>query len=255
MDEYAQQWMTVEAVRNANLHVEDVWLIYVGAGGHSDEFEIRGYLCGLTGLPRLQRYLITYAVNELLEQRGMGGIHPLLDVDSVTNSAAGGREGLMDTDEPELRRCCALYESGLLDIGSEERFDRITRRARERFRVGSASIALITEERQVIKSVAGPIGEDLPREHALCAVTVREDRTLVIQDAGHDPRFRNHPWVTGGPRLRFYAGHPISTADGWRIASLCVVDQQPRQFTEEDARDLRNLAGEVQLEMWLGPDD
>lgn len=257
MEEYAQQWTAVEAVRAAGLRAEDVWVAYVGAGGRSDELEVRGYLCGLTGLPRLQRDLVSCAVDELLEQYGVAPARPLLDIagDGVTGRPGNARNRPVAADEPELRRCCALYDSGLLDVGREERFDRITRRARERFRVESASIALITEERQIIKSVAGELGEDLPRDQALCAVTVQEDRTLIIQDAGQDRLFRDHPSVAGGPRLGFYAGHPISTADGWRIGSLCVIDRRPRSFTEEDARDLRMLTGQVQLEMWLGSHD
>jgi hypothetical protein len=50
--------------------------------------------------------------------------------------------------------------------------------------------------------------------------------------------------VAGGP-ARFYAGHPVSTADGWRIGSLCLIDDRPRTFTEDDERDLQRLAAQV----------
>ncbi|MHA7279909.1 GAF domain-containing protein [Arthrobacter sp. MDT2-2] len=154
-------------------------------------------------------------------------------------------------DETEFRRLQALYESGLLETGAEERFDRITRQARDHFGVSSASIALITEDAQIIKSVVGPIGQDLPRGVALCAKTIEHDRTLVIPDATLDPQWRDHPLVADGPRVRFYAGHPICTADGWRIGTLCLIDDQPRIFTEEDVQVLRRLAARVQLEMWV----
>jgi hypothetical protein len=156
-----------------------------------------------------------------------------------------------DPDEAEFRRVHALYESRLLETGPEERFDRITRQARDHFGVSSASIALITEDAQVIKSVVGPIGQDLPRAVALCAKTIEKDRTLVIPDATIAPQWRDHPLVAGGPRIRFYAGHPISTVDGWRIGTLCLIDEQPRTFTEEDVQVLRRLAGQVQLELWV----
>ncbi len=139
----------------------------------------------------------------------------------------------------------------MLETGAEERFDRITRQARDHFGVSSASIALITEDAQVIKSVVGPIGQDLPRAVALCAKTIERDCTLVIPDAIIDPQWRDHALVAGGPRIRFYAGHPISTADGWRVGTLCLIDDRPRTFTEEDARVLRILAAQVQLEMWI----
>jgi GAF domain-containing protein len=111
--------------------------------------------------------------------------------------------------------------------------------------------ALITEDAQVIKSVVGPIGQDLPRAVALCAKTIERDGTFVIPDATIDPQWRDHALVAGGPRICFYAGHPISTADGWRIGTLCLIDDRPRTFTEEDARVVMILAAQVQLEMWV----
>ncbi|MHA7220324.1 GAF domain-containing protein [Arthrobacter sp. MDT1-48-3] len=102
-----------------------------------------------------------------------------------------------------------------------------------------------------MKSVVGPIGQDLPRGIALCAKTIEHDRTLVITDAALDPNWRDHPLVTGEPRIRFYAGHPISTAGGWRIGTLCLIDDKPRTFTEEDVQVLRRLVAQVQLHIWV----
>lgn len=180
---------------------------------------------------------------------------------SVT-SASGqvGSMGAPDAEEQDtgaedddVRRCHALYESGMLESGQESRFDRITARARDHFGVSSASIALITEDSQIIKSVLGPIGQDLPRGMSLCATTIEEDRTLVVNDASTDPAWRHHPLVTHGPNIRFYAGHPLSTIDGWRIGTLCLIDDKPRDFTENDRLALRVLANEAQTEIWVGP--
>jgi GAF domain-containing protein len=86
---------------------------------------------------------------------------------------------------------------------------------------------------------------------ALCAKTIENDRTLVIPNASLDPAWQDHPLVAGGPGIRFYAGHPISTADGWRIGTLCLIDDQPRTFTEKDVQVLRRLAAQIQLEIWV----
>ncbi|MHA7180175.1 GAF domain-containing protein [Arthrobacter sp. MDB2-24] len=173
-------------------------------------------------------------------------------LEAATATGAGGEEvdnaGL---DETEFRRLHALHESGLLETGSEERFDRITRQARDHFGVSSASIALITQDAQVIKSVIGPLGQDLPRHLSLCATTIKHDRTLVIPDATADPEWRDHPLVAGGPEVRFYAGHPICTAAGWRIGTLCLMDDRPRTFTQEDVQVLRRLAAQVQVQIWI----
>ncbi|WP_165968783.1 GAF domain-containing protein [Arthrobacter crusticola] len=288
LEEIIQQWTAAQAVGAAGLSPAEVWLYYLGSGGRLDEVELEGYLAGLLMISATQRDLASDAINELLEDRDLpvDGAHystgevaaesgfaeylrPLVttpegyrfDRPPVTGSPACGSDGSAagtDRDqerqaETEFRRCQALYGSGLLETRTEERFDRITAYAREHFGVSSASISFITEDRQIIKSVTGPIGQDLPRELSLCAVTIQKDRTLVISNAAVDPAFRDHPLVAGGPRARFYAGHPISTADGWRIGSLCVIDDRPRAFTVDDERDLKRLAAQVQIEMWLNP--
>lgn len=288
LDEHLQQWSALQTVRAAGLSIEDVLAAYVSLLGDADELEVYGYLSGLVMLPLAQRNLMAQAINELLDASGslVDGAHysdedatlasgydeylrslvltpdgydfaapPVGDasVSTVTGASDGCSQepGEPGPDENEFRRCMALRESGLLDTGAEERFDRITREAREHFGVSSASIALITENSQIIKSVVGPIGQDLPRDLALCARTIERDRTLVIPDAGADPTWRDHPLVAAGPEVRFYAGHPVSTAAGWRIGTLCLIDDRPRAFSEDDERMLRRFAAQVQVELWV----
>lgn len=280
-----QQWTAVQALQAGGLDPSDAWVSYVGFGGEADEVDVSGYLSGLIGLPRADRDLLSYAINEMLAEKGLvitgaqysqdgatgktwvaDGLYRLLVASNEVSTGhpsrpRSGRPAEGDAGRPEdragflaheARRCDALSRSGLLDSGAEERFDRITAKARRRFGTSSASIALITDDRQVIKSVVGPIGQDLPRDVALCSRTVEADRTLVITDARSDPDYSDHPLVAGSPGIRFYAGHPLTSADGWRIGSLCVIDDRPRAFTPADARDLRLLAAQVQLEMWTG---
>ncbi|MDQ0736145.1 GAF domain-containing protein [Arthrobacter agilis] len=287
-DAYLQQWTALEATRAAGIALEQVARGYTALGGTHDGFDVEGYLRGLTRLPRRDRDLIAHAINEIIDSTGSmaDGAHystdraaissgfedylrPLVTdpdgygfdrralrphVQAGNGSDGGPADGSSDlTEDQEFRRLQALYTSGLLDTGAEERFDRLTARTREWFGVSSSSIALIAEDRQVIKSLAGPIGQDLPLELSLCAVTVTADRTLVIPDALLDASYRDHPLVTGGPRVRLYAGHPLTTLEGWRIGSLCVMDDKPRDFTENDVRDLRAFAQLVQDEIWRGP--
>ncbi|OUM39433.1 hypothetical protein B8W73_13155 [Arthrobacter agilis] len=289
LDEYVQQWSAIQTVRAAMLKLEDIFMTFFALAGDADELEVEGYLSGIIMLPAPQRDLMAQAINELLDGTGStaDGAHysdqyaaslsgysdylrPLtLSPDRYDFSAppAGDHSTSIgtaacsaahatdpsgcdpDLDEVEFRRLHALYESRLLESGAEERFDRITRQARDHFGVSSASITLITEDLQVVKSVVGPLGQDLPRSLSLCARTIEQDRTLVIADASTDPEWRDHPLVAGGPELRFYAGHPVCTAHGWRIGTLCLMDDQPRTFSENDAQALRRLAAQVQMQM------
>jgi hypothetical protein len=288
LDEYVQQWSAIQTVRAAGLGLEDIFMTFLALAGDADELEVEGYFSGIMMLPAPQRDLLAQAMNELLDSTGStaDGAHysdqyaaslsgysdylrPLtLSPDrydfsaspvgdhsasygTVAFSAAATDPSGCDLhlDDVEFRRLHALYESRLLESGAEERFDRITRQARDHFGVSSASFTLITEDLQVIKSVVGPLGQDLPRNLSLCARTIEQDRTLVIADASTDPEWRDHPLVAGSPGVRFYAGHPVCTAAGWRIGALCLMDDRSRTFTENDAQALRYLAAQVQMQM------
>ena len=44
-------------------------------------------------------------------------------------------------------------------------------------------------------------------------------------------RFRDHPFVVGAPHIRFYAGAPVHSSDGFLLGTLCLIDTEPRQFS------------------------
>lgn len=75
---------------------------------------------------------------------------------------------------------------------------------------------------------------------------------MVILDATRDPLFEHNPLVTGAPHIRFYAGAPLVTPDGFRLGSLCVIDQRPREhFPDADRALLTDLAQSVVSELEL----
>jgi hypothetical protein len=266
MDRYAQQWLTIGAASAAGIDPYDLWLDYAGMGGSFDLLDVEAYLHGLLVLPSLERDLVAHTVNEKLEDLG-SPVAPAPYSTGEVSLAAGyqaqtgdwldpglsvlGPAGVLRAikRETELRRLDSLSRTGLLNSRGEDRFDRITRRAQEQFGVSSASIALISRESQFIKSLAGPIGQDMPRNLAFCNETIRADRILVVRNALEDEFFSASPLVQGAPHIRFYAGHPLTGPGGWRIGTLCVIDDKPRMFTDDDARTLKTLAALVQQEI------
>jgi Stage II sporulation protein E (SpoIIE)/GAF domain len=155
------------------------------------------------------------------------------------------RDGTAD-DEARVR---ALEDLGVLDTGPEERFDRITGLARRLFGVASAAITLIDRDRQYIKSNEGANLSHGPRDDAFCEHTIRQPDSLVVEDASVDSRFADNPLVTGGPHIRFYAGHPLEAPGGHRVGALCLLDDRPRTFTEPERALLEELAAWVQQEL------
>jgi diguanylate cyclase (GGDEF)-like protein len=149
----------------------------------------------------------------------------------------------------EKRRLTALKRLGILDTPPEERFDRLTNLVRRIYNVPVATISLIDDERQWFKSRQGLDVDETPRVHAFCDHTIRQDKLFVVEDAARDVRFQDNPMVTGPPYIRFYAGMPIREPGGFKIGSLCIIDQSPREVKEMDLDLLRNVASLVEDEI------
>lgn len=146
------------------------------------------------------------------------------------------------TPDNENERQHALDATGLLNSGSEARFDRITRLARQLFSVPIALVSLIDYERQWFKSRQGLDAEETPRNLSFCGHAILASSPLIVENALEDPRFAANPLVTEAPKIRFYAGAPLHTVDGYRIGTLCLIDTQPRSFSAEQIGMLVDLA-------------
>ena len=145
----------------------------------------------------------------------------------------------------EAARLEALARYAILDTTPEKSFDRVTALAARWFRVPIAMISLVDAERQWLKSCVGPLPGEAPREVAFCAHTILSAEVLIVPDAALDPRFCANPLVTGEPFIRFYAGAPLITSDGFPLGSLCLIDTVPRTFSAGEAASLQDLAAMV----------
>ena len=150
--------------------------------------------------------------------------------------------------EDEALRLKALHNLQLLDTPREERFDRLTRIASRIFDVPTSLITLVDQDRQWFKSKQGLEATESPRHMSFCAHAVAERAPLIVPDALNDPRFAANPLVTGDPRIRFYAGVPIS-AGGQPVGTLCLIDQKPRMMSDKDIEALHDLGTMVEQEL------
>lgn len=155
----------------------------------------------------------------------------------------------MTSQFSEKQRLSAIQRLGLLDTPPEERFERLTRIARQYYQVKIALFSIVDEERQWFKSRQGMAIPETAREFAFCDYTIRQDKVLIVEDAQADPRFRRNPYVTGEPHIRFYAGQPVREPGGFKIGSLCIIDDKPRNVSEIELDVLRNLASIIEDEL------
>ena len=153
--------------------------------------------------------------------------------------------------QDDEQRLAALHSLGLLDTPPEQRFNRITRTAARLFKVPIATITLVDRSRQWFKSRFGLFIAETPRNISFCGHAIMGEDMLVVEDALKDERFRDNPLVTGAPYIRFYAGRPLSTPSGAKLGTLCLIDREPRSFSEEDRLTLEDMAGWVEREINL----
>lgn len=151
----------------------------------------------------------------------------------------------------ENQRLQALKDLEILDTPSEKRFDDLTALIKNICQTPYAAVSLIDHSRQWFKSSQQLLVCETNRDIAFCDHTIRQDDMLEVPDATLDERFRHNPLVTGAPFIRFYAGAPLITSDGFRVGSLCVLDTQPRRLNALQRQALYTLAREVvsQMEM------
>lgn len=151
--------------------------------------------------------------------------------------------------EHERQRLDGLRRLAILDSTAEERFDRITRMARNMFEVPISLISLVDEERQWFKSRCGLDAQETPRDVSFCGHAILGEEIFVVEDATRDPRFADNPLVLGDPHIRFYAGTPLHIAGGYKVGTLCLIDRRPRQLDERQRALLMGLAGMVEHEL------
>ena len=148
----------------------------------------------------------------------------------------------------EEQRLKALYRLNILDTSKEERFDRITRLAKSVFSCDFASISLIDSDRQWFKSTVNLVVEQTPRDVALCAHTIAEKSFLIVPDTLTDKRFKDNPFVTEEPGIRFYAGVNL-IIDDQAIGTLCVFHSSTKSFSDDDLKSLIDLGKMVETEL------
>lgn len=151
--------------------------------------------------------------------------------------------------ENEAERLETLHSLDILDTDPEERFDRYTRMAKRLFGVPIALVSLVDENRQWFKSRQGLDATETPRDISFCGHTILGEDIFLVSDASKDERFADNPLVSGDPNIRFYAGCPLRAPDGRALGTLCVIDREPHDLSDDDAQALRDLSEMVEHEL------
>lgn len=151
----------------------------------------------------------------------------------------------------EQLRLAAIQHFEILDTPADGAFDRLTQLSGRIFEVPIAIITIVDTDRIWFKSKLGLDVSEIGRDPGLCASCILQDDVMVITDAKKDAVALTNPLVAGEFGLRFYAGAPLKTRDGMNIGTFCVIDREPREFTQSEQASLADLAAIVMDEMEL----
>ena len=143
----------------------------------------------------------------------------------------------------------ALRQLDLLDTPPSESFDRITRMASRIFGLPIAAVSLTDSDRQWFKSRVGVDHWSIPRDRAPCAAVAEQAAPLIIPDLLASDRYRDSPLAQSG--VRFYAGAPLLTRQGYSLGAMCVLGTEPRETSEEEVQALTDLAEMVMAQIEL----
>ena len=155
---------------------------------------------------------------------------------------------MADQDE-EARRLDALHQLNLLDTSPSDSFDRITRMASQLFGLPISAVSLTDRDRQWFKSRVGVEHMSIPRHQAPCAQVAESASTVVIPDLLADSGYADSVLAQQG--VRFYAGAPLVTREGFGLGALCVLGTEPRTASAPEMAALNDLAQMVMSQIEL----
>lgn len=143
----------------------------------------------------------------------------------------------------EQERLNALNRFNYLEKLPNEYFNKLAQIIAITFDSPIALVSIVESEDVYFRGNYGMEGtERVDRGKSLCSLAILNPEPTVFSDAKNEPCLLNNPLVNGSFGLRFYAGAPIMTSDGYNIGSVCIVDKQPRKWTQNESKILKKFA-------------
>ena len=133
----------------------------------------------------------------------------------------------------------------LLDGGGEVEFGDLVGLVAEICEVPYAGVGVFTEESYHFLATKGIQVRSVPKSNSFCSFVLEDRAPVEITDTLLNPRTKDSPLVTEGPKFRFYYGSPLIMADGEILGALCVLDVQPRLLNDLQKNAVATLSRQV----------
>lgn len=144
--------------------------------------------------------------------------------------------------ENEENRLKSLHSIEILETAPDSAFDALVRLVSMYFDAPIVLFTLVDKDRQWFKAKIGIEVCETCRTGSFCSYAILGNDVMVVEDATKDARFSKHPMVVGEPKVRFYAGAPLIFADEHNVGTLCIIDNKPRKFSNDDIAALQDFA-------------
>jgi GAF domain-containing protein len=147
--------------------------------------------------------------------------------------------------EDEARRLLAVTAYQIDRDIPDPTLDAIVSETATLFGVPIAMISIVTDEQQCFPACVGLDVTSTSRSISFCGHAILTADTMIVPNALEDPRFAGNPLVVSGPQIRFYAGTPLISPEGFAIGTLCIVDARERRFDSSQVTMLKGQASRV----------
>lgn len=153
----------------------------------------------------------------------------------------------------EVERLAALHRYDALDMAGDGVLDEVISLAAETLQTSIAAISFVDHDTIRFATRFGTDIEETERVPGLCDSAIRNSRVYHVCDAADYSVTQTHPLVAGEEGVRFYAAAPLCTHDDFNIGTVCTIDRQPRDLSDDEGAFLTRLASIVmnQLELKL----
>lgn len=151
----------------------------------------------------------------------------------------------LNMDEKESRHLLAVNHFLQLQISKDKELQEIATFAAEICGTQFAMITLLKQDMQYIKYSTGVSVKEILHKDTFCQYTIAQPGVLEVNNAADDARFKNNPYVTGYPKVRFYAGAALTTSDQFNIGTICVFDSISIKLDHVQIRMLESLSKQV----------
>lgn len=150
---------------------------------------------------------------------------------------------LTDLSRDESKRLAAIDLLKNPDKGRDDALKKYTHLICQLLNMPMGFVSVLDEEKQYIKSAQNVAVTEISLSEAFCVQTQEQSKTFICHDTHQHPTFRDYHAVKEAPFIRFYAGCPLKTQDGVPIGTLCILDTQPRELSDEQLDLFEKIAG------------